>query len=226
MQIYLFYSFKTLKRRELLCLNDKISHSETEYYRTFNMLANFWQESCSFTNWRAIWWPIFAICANRLIRVFKTLWILNIWLSINTEASALGLVDKFNFNYMTRLGCISLGNFILKLVCFLQLFYLSTPLVVIWHFLSVKIQNKRVHKVLGHISTSSFIGCSSISHLLADSPTGSFRPNHWLGFSIIGPTLKRQPPNKKSNRLLLPILSICTFTPSPPLPLVLINNCQ
>ena len=152
MQIYLFSSFKTLKMRELYVWMTKISHSGTVYYRTFNMLANFWQESCSFTNWRAIWWPIFAICANRLIRVFKTLWILNIWLSINTEASALGLVAKFN--YMTRLGCISIGNLILKLVCFLQLFYLSTPLVVIWHFLSVKIQYKRVHKVLGHISTS------------------------------------------------------------------------
>ena len=105
-----------------------------------------------------------------------------------------------------------MGNLILKLVCFLQLFYLSTPLVVIWHFLSVKIQYKRVHKVLGHISTSSCIGCSSISHLLADSPTGSFRPNHWLGFSL---TLKRQPPNKKSNCLFFPIQPLCTFTLSP-----------
>ena len=52
----------------------------------------------------------------------------------STVAWALGLVEKLNFNHMTRLRCILMGNFILKLVYFLQLFDLSTPLDVIWHF--------------------------------------------------------------------------------------------
>ena len=44
-----------------------------------------------------------------------------------------GLVEKFNFNYTTRLWWSLMGNLILKLVCFPQLFDLSTPLDVIWH---------------------------------------------------------------------------------------------
>ena len=57
------------------------------------------------------------------------------WLKRKRQACCvIGLVEKFNFNYMTRLLCILMGNLILKLVYFLQLFELSTPLGVILHF--------------------------------------------------------------------------------------------
>ena len=45
-----------------------------------------------------------------------------------------GLVEKCKFNYMTRLYWILIGNLILKLICFLQLFDLSTSLGVISAF--------------------------------------------------------------------------------------------
>ena len=59
---------------------------------------------------------------------------------------AVALDEKFNFNYMTGLKSISIQNLILKLVCFLQLFYLSTPLGVIFVRLAVKAAQKE-HKV-------------------------------------------------------------------------------